>query len=271
MALTPRPGKFSCAGGGRGARPLAQAAATGHCSRRIRDGTDMSGVRRQRTRQTVLRLSMRVWDAPTRLFHWAVVLLIAASYVSMAYDRLGLHFLSGYALLALLLFRLAWGFVGSETSRFSQFLRSPVAGLHHLRDFARREPDDQVGHNAAGGWMVLVLLGDIALQVGLGLFSNADDYAHEGPLAHWLSKAASDQITRLHAANFNVLLGLMALHVVAIVAYAVVKRHNLLRPMITGRKRLPGATRQPRMASSLLALMLVALSACIVWVVVTRA
>ncbi len=214
---------------------------------------------------------MKVWDAPTRLFHWAVVLLIAVSYFSVTYDRMALHFLSGYALLALLLFRLAWGFVGSETSRFSQFMRSPVSGFRHLRDFAKREPDDQVGHNAAGGWMVLILLGDIALQVGLGLFSNADDYVNEGPLAHWIGKAASDQVSRYHAWNFNVLLGLMGLHVVAIIAYAAVKKHNLLRPMITGRKRLPGATRPPRMASSLLALMLVLLSACLVWVVVTRA
>ncbi len=229
----------------------------------------MSGVRRPRSRQTVLRLSMRVWDLPTRLFHWAVVLLIAASYVSVKYDRLDLHFLSGYALLALLLFRLAWGFVGSETSRFAKFLRSPAEAFAHLRQFPRREPDDQVGHNAAGGWMVLVLLADLALQVGLGLFSN-DDVLSEGPLAHLVSKATSDQLTRYHALNFNVILGLIAFHVLAIVAYAAVKRHNLLRPMITGRKRLPGATRQPRMASSVVALMLLVLSALFVWVVTTR-
>ncbi len=231
----------------------------------------MSGVRRPRARQTVLRLSMKVWDAPTRLFHWAVVLLIACSYFSIEYGRIRLHFLSGYALLALLLFRLAWGFVGSETSRFSQFMRSPVEGFRHLHHFAKREPDDQIGHNAAGGWMVLILLGDIALQVGLGLFSNAqDDYVEEGPLAHLLSRAWSDRVTDWHALNFDVLLGLMALHVVAIIAYAVVKRHNLLRPMITGRKRLPGATRQPKMASSLVAALLVVLAACIVWALTTR-
>ena len=193
----------------------------------------MSGVRRPRARQTVLRLSMKVWDAPTRLFHWAIVLLIAASYLTYQFDRIDLHFLSGYTLLALLLFRLAWGFVGSETSRFSQFLRSPVAGFRHLAQFTKAEPDDQIGHNAAGGWMVLILLGDLALQVGLGLFSN-DDVVHEGPLAHFVSKATSDELTALHAANFYVILGLSALHVLAIIAYATIKKHNLLRPMITG-------------------------------------
>ena len=229
----------------------------------------MSGVRRPRARQTVLRLSMKVWDAPTRLFHWAVVVLIACSYFSIHYDRIDLHFLSGYALLTLLLFRLAWGFVGSETSRFSQFVRSPIAGFSHLRGFLKPEPDDQVGHNAAGGWMVLILLGDLGLQVGLGLFSN-DDVVNEGPLAHLVGKAWSDRLTAYHAYNFNVILGLIALHVLAIIAYAGIKKHNLLRPMITGRKRLPGATRQPRMASSLVALLLVALSACLVWVLTTR-
>ena len=229
----------------------------------------MSGVRRPRARQTVLRLSMRVWDAPTRLFHWAIVILVAVSYASIQLNRIELHFLSGYTMLALLLFRLMWGFIGSETSRFSQFLRNPVEGFRHLGQFGRREPDDQVGHNAAGGWMVLVLLGVLAVQVGTGLFSN-DDIASEGPLRHFVSKATSDRITAFHAFNFNLILAAIGLHVLAIICYAVFKRHNLLWPMITGRKRLPGATRQPRMASPLLAALLLALAGCIVWVVATR-
>ena len=236
----------------------------------------MSGVRRPRVRQTVLRLSMKVWDAPTRLFHWAIVLLIAISYVTIknaSGDHLALfmrlHMLSGYAMLTLLLFRLAWGFVGSETSRFSQFLRNPLDGLRHLAQFGRREPDDQIGHNAAGGWMVIVLLVTLAVQAVTGLFTFDD--VPEGPLGGSVGEALAYKLTAVHQANFTVIVVLMAVHVLTIAAYAVVKRHNLLRPMITGRKRLPGATRQPRMASPLLALMLVALAACVVWVVVTRA
>ena len=231
----------------------------------------MSGVRRPRARQTVLRLSMRVWDAPTRLFHWAVTVLIATSYFTRNLSDLKWHMLSGYTLLTLLLFRLAWGFVGSETSRFRQFLRSPIEGFRHLAQFGRRDPDDQVGHNAAGGWMVLILLADIGVQVGTGLFTyDADDHVPQGPLAHLVSEHTAEQITQVHFFNFNVILALISLHVLAIIAYAVIKKQNLLRPMITGRKRLPGATRQPRMASPLLALLLVILSACIVWVVATR-
>ena len=235
----------------------------------------MSGVRRPRVRQTVLRLSMKVWDAPTRLFHWAIVLLIAASYFTIKYATganvalmTNLHKLSGYTILTLLLFRLAWGFVGSETSRFSQFLRSPLEGLRHLRQLGRREPDDQVGHNAAGGWMVLVLLVTLGVQAVTGLFTFDD--VPEGPLGGLVSEKTAYWLTSVHAANFNVILALIVLHVLAVTAYAVFKRQNLLRPMITGRKRLPGATRQPRMASSLLALLLVLLSGCIVWVVATR-
>ncbi len=229
----------------------------------------MSGIRRGGPRQSVLRLSMRVWDLPTRLFHWVLVALIATSYVTIKMDEIRYHLLSGYAILTLLLFRIAWGFVGSDTSRFGRFMKSPVAAFRHLAAFPKRTPDEEIGHNAAGGWAVLAMLAVIAAQVGTGLFSN-DDGVTEGPLAHFVSKESSDLLSKLHSLNFNLLLGLMGLHVVAIAAYALIKRHNLLRPMITGRKRLPGNTRQPRMASSLLALALAVLAGCLVWVLATR-
>ena len=164
---------------------------------------------------------------------------------------------------------LFFGFVGSETSRFSQFLRSPVQGLRGLAQFTRREPDDQVGHTAAGGWMVLVLLGLLAIQVGTGLFSRTRQ-GMAGPLAHLVGEDGSDRISAVHAANFNLILAAIGLHVVAILAYGLVKRHALLWPMITGRKRLPGATRPPRMASPLLAALILALAGCVVWVLITR-
>ena len=229
----------------------------------------MSGVRRSGSRQSVLRLSMRVWDLPTRLFHWAVVLLVITSYVTIQLGEARLHLLSGYAMLTLLLFRLAWGFVGSDTSRFGRFMKSPLAGFRHLAQFGRKEPDDEIGHNAAGGWMVLILLALLGAQVGTGLFSH-DDKTMQGPLAHLVDKPTSDGLSALHGWNFDLLLAAMALHVVAIGAYAVVKRHNLLRPMITGRKRLPGNTRQPRMAPTVLAAGLVVLAGCLVWVLATR-
>lgn len=212
-------------------------------------------------------LLMRVWDAPTRLFHWAITLLIIFSYVSIKKDWIQLHFLSGYTILTLLLFRLAWGVVGSDTSRFSRFVRSPIAGLQHLAHFAKREPDTEIGHNAAGGWMVLLMLAAIAAQVGTGLFSNAD-HIFDGPLAHHISDSASDWVSGLHANLFYVLLALVTLHILAIIAYAAVKRHDLTRAMVTGKKRLPANLQQPRFASPYLALAITALSAALVWLLV---
>jgi cytochrome b len=220
--------------------------------------------------------SVKIWDAPTRLFHWAIVLLVACSYFTIKYasgatmERLTtLHKLSGYAILTLLIFRVVWGFAGSETSRFRQFLRSPLTALQHLRHFPRREPDTQLGHNAAGGWMVLVLLTALAVQAVTGLFTFDD--VPEGPLGGQVSEATAYWLTSIHRANFNIILALIALHVSAITAYAVIKRHNLVGPMITGRKRLPPTTRPPRLASPWRALLLVLLASGFVWLVVTRA
>ena len=226
--------------------------------------------------KTIPRPSIKVWDTPTRLFHWAITLLVATSYLTIKYasgasmERLtALHKLSGYAMLTLLLFRLAWGFAGSDTSRFTQFLRSPLKALQHLRHFPRREPDTQLGHNAAGGWMVLVLLAALAVQAVTGLFTFDD--VPEGPLGGQVSEAAAYWLTSVHRANFNIILALMALHVFTIAAYGVVKRQNLVGPMITGRKRLPPGTSPPRIASPWRALLLVLLAAGLVWLTVTRA
>ncbi len=211
-----------------------------------------------------IRLPMRVWDLPTRLFHWLVVLLIAVSYASVNLTDYGkvwmrIHLLSGYAMAALLLFRLVWGFVGSDTARFATYLHSPIKGLRHLRDFRNRAPDDQVGHNAAGGWAVLALLLVLVVQVVTGLFANSDGGA-AGPLARWVSADASDALSNIHGITFNVLLGFIALHLLAIAAYWMIKGHQLIWPMITGKKRLPAATPAPHMASLGLAMAVLAVS-----------
>jgi len=210
---------------------------------------------------------MRVWDAPTRLFHWAIVILIGVSWLSIHNGWMLIHFLSGYSILTLLLFRITWGFVGSETARFASFLGSPLAALRHLSHLRRREPDDQIGHNAAGGWMVLVMLLMLAVQVGTGLCAN-DDVLTEGPLAEYVGKKLSDRLSIIHALNFKLILAVIVLHLLAIGGYAVLKGHNLVRPMVTGRKRLPAGLRAPRMANPLLAL---AVLACAVGVVLSFA
>ncbi len=211
-----------------------------------------------------LKLPMRVWDLPIRLFHWSLVVLLATSYVSIQEGWMQVHLIAGYVMLGMLVFRVIWGFVGSDTARFDRFLRSPFAALAHLADMFRREDDRTVGHNAAGGWMVLVLLLALAVQVGSGLCANTDDSVFvNGPLAAYVGHEWSDTLSRLHAFNFNVILGLIGLHVVAVLAYAALKGQDLVRPMITGKKRLPGATRQPRIASPLRAFLVIVVAAAV--------
>ena len=188
---------------------------------------------------------MRVWDAPTRLFHWALVILLGISWLTESRGWMELHFLSGYSIIALLLFRVAWGFAGSQTARFSHFIRSPMAALRHLAHLHRREPDTEIGHNAAGGWMVLVMLALLAVQVATGLCAN-DDANTEGPLFNYVGKDRSDWLSHIHAVNFMLIQIAVLLHVVAILIYLGLKRHDLVRPMITGRKQLPDALSPPR-------------------------
>ncbi|MEJ0018360.1 MAG: cytochrome b/b6 domain-containing protein [Acetobacteraceae bacterium] len=212
-------------------------------------------------------LPMRVWDAPTRLFHWVLVILLGVSWLSVSRGWMELHFLSGYSMVALLLFRLVWGIVGSETSRFSRFLKSPLAALRHLAHLHRREPDTEIGHNAAGGWMVLVLLALLVVQVATGLCAN-DDISLEGPLYKYVGKDWSDWLTHIHGANFQYLKIAVFLHVVAVLVYLAVKRHNLVGPMITGRKHLPAGTVPPALVNPLLALVVFVIVAGVVGVLV---
>lgn len=185
-------------------------------------------------------VTIRVWDTPVRLFHWLLVALVAVS-VSTGYlggNLMRWHVWSGCAILGLLIFRLLWGFAGSTTARFAHFVRGPSAALGYARGLLARAPSHTAGHNPLGGWMVVLLLASAALQAGTGLFSN-DDIATEGPLYDKVSKATSDTISALHQANAVVLLALIGLHVAAVLYYLWYKRENLLRPMVTGLKRMP--------------------------------
>jgi len=177
------------------------------------------------------------------------------------------HVRVGYAILTLLLFRIVWGFIGSDTARFTRFLRSPLAGLRHLAGIHRREPDREIGHNAAGGWMVLVMLTLIGVQAGTGLFAN-DDALTEGPLMHLVDKDRSNWLSHIHSVNFILIEGIIVLHVVAIVLYAVLKRQNLVRPMVTGTKLMPVDTAAPRLVSPVWAVVILAAAAGVVaWLV----
>ncbi|SDD46052.1 cytochrome b/b6 domain-containing protein [Belnapia rosea] len=209
---------------------------------------------------------VKVWDGWVRLVHWSIVILIGLSYASIQNGWMQTHYLSGYAVLTLVLFRLAWGILGSDTARFTRFLRSPLAALAHLRDFPKAEPDREIGHNAAGGWMVLVLLGLLLAQPVTGLFADSG-YGDYGPLAKSIPAETSDWLTGLHHRIFNLILLAASLHILAVGAYALLKGHDLVRPMVTGRKTLPADAPAPRLGSPRLAAALLGAAALLVFAV----
>jgi cytochrome b len=181
------------------------------------------------------------------------------------------HALLGYVVLALLIFRLAWGLVGSETARFASFLRGPAAALSHVRHFLRRGPvEGEAGHNPVGGYAVLVLLLLLIVQSVSGLFLY-DEEIYWAPLNGWVSEETAAWLGWLHDFTFNLLLAMIAVHVAAIVLYFLVKRLNLVAPMLSGRAALPTKVAEPRTASGLLALGLFAAAALLVYLLITYA
>jgi cytochrome b len=199
-----------------------------------------------------------VWDLPTRLFHWLTALLIPVAYVTWRLNWMNWHAWVGDALLALLLFRLLWGFFGSDTARFSHFLASPRNAARNLGHILRREPDLEAGHNPAGSWMIMLLLALLLGQVLTGIFV-LNDVADEGPFTELTPAPIANLMTALHdRLLWLALVAAAALHVAAILLYGLAKRHNLLLPMITGRKRLPHSVSAPRFRSSARALVLLA-------------
>lgn len=211
-----------------------------------------------------------VWDLPTRLFHWALVILVAISWWTGENERFEWHFWSGYAILTLLIFRLVWGFVGSSTARFADFVRGPMAGVAHLRELFGRHELRDVGHNAVGGWMVVAMLLALLVQAATGLFAD-DAILTMGPLGELVSSDTREVLTDIHELLIKIILVLIGLHVLAVLAYWVLRSTNLVKPMVTGRKTLPAdlAARPPKIASSLLALAVLLLSALIVWGIVS--
>jgi len=210
--------------------------------------------------QTASKRKILVWDAPTRLFHWLTALLVLAAYVTWRLDWVDWHAKIGNAVLTLVTFRLLWGFFGSDTTRFTNFIVSPRAALDHLLQAFRREPDRQVGHNPAGGLMVLLLIVLLLGETLSGLYVN-NDVADAGPLTELVPARIANTITAAHWIIWDALLAAVALHLLAILAYAVAKGQNLVTPMITGKKTLPAGVPQPRMTSVIRAALLLGVSA----------
>jgi cytochrome b len=179
----------------------------------VREAAGMTGGRNENR--------LRVWDAPIRMFHWTLVALIAFAWWTAEERMLDWHRLAGYAILTLVLFRLIWGVVGSSTARFGSFLRGPKAVASYIRrDMFRRNASPHAGHNPLGGWSVLVMLLLLAAQTLLGLLAVDIDGLESGPFSYLV--------------DFETVLAVIALHIIAIAYFLLHRRDNLLGPMLWG-------------------------------------
>ena len=181
--------------------------------------------------------NVRVWDLPTRLFHWLLAVLVVAAYITaqIGGSLIEWHGRVGIAITGLLVFRLVWGVIGSTYARFADFVPGPAHLWAHLRGHW-----SGLGHNPLGALSVLALLGVMLYQAVTGLFSN-DEIAFSGPLRALVSSDTGDWLSGLHRQNYWLIIVLVGLHVSAVLFYALVKKDNLVRPLITGLREVVGA------------------------------
>ena len=177
---------------------------------------------------------IQVWDLPVRVFHWLLFALVVAAIVSVKIggNAMVWHGRFGHMIVGLIVFRIVWGFIGSDTARFTQFVRGPAAISAYLKGQWRG-----IGHNPLGALSVLALLGLVGFQAVSGLFSN-DDIAFRGPMAGMISGELSNLISGWHRQSEWYIYGLVGLHVAAVMFYTHVRKDNLLKPMVCGSKEV---------------------------------
>ncbi len=194
-------------------------------------------AKRHRVADEKARPDTLAWDLPTRLFKWALVVLVVTAWVSSGFDDpdMTVHKAAGYGILTLLVYRVLWGFVGGSTARFAGFVRSPSTALAYVRALWAGAERPYLGHNPAGGLMILALLIACMVQVALGLFST-DGVLASGPFADAIGDSWAARAATLHAVWFYVILGLAIVHIAVNLFYQLFKKENLIGAMITGRK-----------------------------------
>ena len=210
---------------------------------------------------------IRVWDVPTRLIHWLVVLLVVFSWWTARNSHLEWHRWSGYTLLGLVVFRLYWGIAGSSTAKFREFVRGPRAIAIYLKGGWTEVP----GHNPLGALSVLALLALLTTQVVLGLFAVDVDGIESGPLSTYVSFEAGRAAAEWHETVFNVLVGVVVLHVAAVGYYVFFRKQALVAAMVHGLRAYPEPQPQSMRSASVLRFVIgVLLAAGLTWMV-TRA
>jgi len=214
------------------------------------------------TATSPLPATVRVWDLPTRVFHWLLAVCVFCSIGSawIGGNAIIWHMRLGYVVFTLLAFRLLWGIVGGYWSRFARFVYAPATTLRYLRGGSLPDEHHEVGHNPLGAFSVLAVLVLLAAQVGTGLFAD-DEISNTGPLVRFVTGETSLALTRWHKGYGQwLIIALVVLHIAAIAYYLLVKRRNLVRPMVLG----PVDARTSAFGAALLA----AAAAFVYWLVV---
>ena len=185
---------------------------------------------------------LRIWDLPTRLFHWGFALAVFGAIITDLLDDITWHSYCGYTALVLLIFRLIWGLIGPYHARFTSFIPS----LEGLKTFFNQPTKTTLGHNPLGALSVVAMLGIVLVQAVSGLFTD-DEITFAGPLAKYVGESTVKLMNSIHANNHVLVYGIVALHLLAIIYYQIIKKNNLLGPMLHGdkdiakdEKNLPG-------------------------------
>lgn len=208
----------------------------------------------------------KLWDLPVRLTHWCFVALLPALWGSAELGKIDLHKTLGLVMLGLVLFRILWGLIGSQTARFSQFVKGPATVIAYMRNLrSGEEGAPTVGHNPMGAVSVVLLLGLLVAQVAIGLFTQDVDGIESGPLNFMVSYDTADALREWHELVFNVILAFVVLHLAAILFYTFKKKDRLVPPMITGSKDLPASVPAPKMAPLWRAIPLIVIAAAFSW------
>ncbi|RCK43801.1 cytochrome b/b6 domain-containing protein [Thalassospira profundimaris] len=221
---------------------------------------------------------VKLWDFPVRLFHWALVVAIVTAWWTNRQLMIDIHAIAGYSVLALVLFRIIWGFVGSSNARFGSFIKGPdkVIGYAVKIPTGSMAELTYAGHNPAGGWMVVVLIVLVAIQAISGLFASEDTFLFfDGPLVAHVSSDVARIMNWIHRTNINLIYVMVGLHVFAALFYLVAKRENLIGAMVTGVRTVPvemaARFAQIRFASPVVGIAILIVCGLIVWGMVTVA
>ncbi len=180
---------------------------------------------------------IKVWDIYIRTFHWLLLICILVSFISFRLDEMDIHFISGHCVLALIIFRVIWGVIGSRTALFHTFIKGPGAVLSYVKNPSSEKFKGMIGHSPIAALSVIAMLGIISLQVATGLISD-DEILLQGPLAKYVSGEMSYQSTTYHGINAKLIVGLIVLHLAAIAFYRFIKKDDIVKPMVTGQKEV---------------------------------